>query len=849
MSESADTKPLQPSAPRARADVAAGLLALGFGDEEEDEVEREALEQKPGDVLGRYRLIRPLGEGGFGIVWQAEQHLPIKREVALKIIRPGMDTRAVIARFRAEQKALERMDHPNIAAVLDAGATEQGRPYFVMELVRGRAITHYCEEHGLALRARLELFIDVCRAVQHAHQKAVMHRDLKPSNILVAERDGKPVPKVIDFGIAKALTDETDGLCSLAYTAQGMVLGTPQYMAPEQAMLGAADMDIRVDVYSLGAILYELLTGSPPMMLDRGSRTSVDKLIKRIHDEEAEPPSARVLRRVGQGRGTPQLAAQLKGDLDWIVLRALEKDPERRYSTATVLAEELQRYLRDEPVHAGPPDTWYRLQKLARRHRPAFISGAVIAASLIIATVFSLGAFVRESKARAQAEASERLAESESQKAQGVVNFLSELLAQAGAFIDQGKNPEALRLALDQSAERLKALKGQPELEAQLSGRLADVYVAMGDQLRALPLYYRQVACLTALYGPDDPRPLRAQLNSVYGESDQGDKPKALALCDEIVRRWEASGKRGTGDWFDAACRRAIQLGRAGRNREGLAQMRQLLGYSNSRGQKAMQDTSFLRRMAEMQGEVGDFAGAEATLQSCLQQLPSQSQAAKLQSRHSTLLCLAHLEAQQNKHVAAAQYFEEAIGLQVQLNGHQYHPLIEIWMDTAREYMGAQRFTDAFRAADEAVSIARVNGADEKLPHALRACAEVHRQGHKLEDALTLWRECAEAERHYKPNGSLWIYDHEQVIKLLVSLGRFDEAEQMAAGLWKETQTREDAWNDDNFVIGICKTLIDVCSRWQAAKQSTAHEADIRLWTAKVRELEARKKTGGKPMT
>ncbi len=849
MSQSAETDQPQPLPPRARLAQAAGLLALAFdesGDQGDDAL--EMLEYHAGSQIGRYLLVKRLGEGGFGIVWQAEQSQPIRREVALKIIRPGMDTRAVVARFRTEQKALERMDHPNIATVLDAGATEQGRPYFVMELVRGRAITHYCEEKGLGLRARLELFNDVCRAVQHAHQKAVLHRDLKPSNILVTERDGRPMPKIIDFGIAKALTDDADGLASLAYTAQGMVLGTPQYMAPEQAMLGAEDMDIRVDVYSLGAILYELLTGSPPMTLDRGSRTSVDKLLRRIHEEEAEPPSARVLHSLDRDKAMPQLASQLKGDLDWITLKALEKDPERRYSSAALLAEEVGRYLNHEPVQAGPPNTWYRLGKLVRRHRPAFISSLVIALSLIVATVVSTYAFVQQSRARARAEVSEHLAEMESQKAQAVVNFLSEMLAQAGSLVDQGKNPEALRLALDQSVERLDALKSQPELEAQLCDKLATVYATMGDQGRALPLYYRQVASLISVAGPNDPRVLRAQLNCVYGEADQANKTRALTLCEEIIRRWEGRGERGTGDWFEAACRHAIILGRMGRNREALAEIQPLMEIHNARGHLGKDDTGLLRRVSEMQSAEGDFAAAEATLQSCLKLLPKNTER-QLQSRQSTLLCLARLEAQQKKHAASIKYFEEAISLTVQMAGPKHHPLIEIWIDAARQYADDHRFDDAFHAVDQAVTIARVNGTDEKLPHALRACAEIYQQGGRLDEAITAWRECIGAERSYKARAGLWVYDHEQVLKLLVKAARTDEAERDARALWEETQMQDSTWTDDHFVIGICKTLIDICSRWQAGHHSTAHAADIALWTAKIQELEAKQKRGGKSVT
>ncbi len=846
--ETDETEALPPQAQRSRVASAAGLLGLAIDDGEElGDEDEEMLEHQPGDQIGRYRLLRRLGQGGFGIVWHAEQKEPIKREVALKIIRPGMDSRAVISRFRAEQKALERMEHDNIAAVLDAGATEQGRPYFVMELVRGRSITHYVEEQNLGLRARLELFIGVCLAVQHAHQKGIMHRDLKPSNILVITQDGKAVPKVIDFGIAKALTDEFDGLHSLAYTAQGMVMGTPQYMAPEQAMLGGGDMDIRVDVYSLGAILYELLTGSTPMMLNHNSRTSVDKLLKRIHDEEAQPPSERVKQRQGQNKAPPFTAGQLRGDLDWITLRALEKEPPQRYSTASILADELRRHLNDEPVHTGPPATLYRLRKLMRRHRAAFISAGVVAISLITATVLSIYFLLQESKARlqadrlrVQAEASQRFAMSESQKAVGVSQFLAGLLDEAGKLIDQGKNPEALRLALDQSVEKLQALEEQPELQAQLYENLAAVYAAMGDERRALALRYRELERMTSLYGVSDHRTLALQLGIAYGEADQGDKPKAMGICDQVVSQFEAAGKRGTSGWVNAMSLRSVLLGRLGHPQEALKEMLLLNGHRNSRGDPLENDTGFLRRLAEMQTGAGDFAGAESTLQRCLELLPT-PKAKRLALQQSILGSLARLEARQNKPAEAIAHYEESIAIMVGQSGAQYHPLIELRIELARQYVAVRRFDEAIRETDAALAIAQVIGTDEKLPHALRASAEVRQKGGRLEEALPFREKCTDAQHQLNPDTNLWLDDHLEHAKLLSLLNRHDEAEKLVPVLWKETQDNPPAWNDDGFVNTMCETLTSICRKWQAATGSHSHDQDIALWaaTAKGRKADA----------
>jgi WD40 repeat protein len=346
----------------------------------------------PGTVLGRYKLLEQIGEGGFGIVFLAEQQEPVRRQVAVKVLKPGMDSRQVIARFEAERQALALMDHPNIARVLDAGATASGRPYFVMELVRGVPITESCDLNRLPVRERLGLFVSVCRAVQHAHQKGIIHRDLKPSNVLVTLHDGVPVAKVIDFGIAKALgqrlTDKT------LFTGFAQMVGTPLYMSPEQAEMSGLDVDTRTDIYSLGVLLYELLTGTTPVDRERLREASYDELRHLIREEEPPRPSTR-LSTLGpaatavsaQRQSDPKRLSQLvQGELDWIVMKALEKDPGRRYETASSLAADVERYLHDEPVQACPPSAWYRFGKWARRHKAA-LGTATAAASLLLLAV------------------------------------------------------------------------------------------------------------------------------------------------------------------------------------------------------------------------------------------------------------------------------------------------------------------------------------------------------------------------------------------------------------------------------------------------------------------------------
>ncbi len=365
--------------------------------------------EPPGTMIGRYKLLEKIGEGGFGVIYMAEQQVPVQRKVALKIIKPGMDTREVIARFEAERQALALMDHPNIARVLDGGATEAGRPYFLMELVRGIPITEFCDQNNLPTRYRLQLFIKVCQAVQHAHQKAVIHRDLKPSNILVTLHDGEPVPKVIDFGVAKALRQKLSE--KTFFTAFWQMIGTPAYMSPEQAEMSGLDIDTRSDIYSLGVLLYELLTGATPFNRETMAKAGLDEIRRMVRETEPLKPSTR-LRTLGDKLADvarhrhiepAALSRLVRGDLDWIVMRCLEKDRTRRYETANGLASDIKRFLNDESVTAAAPSALYRFQKLIRRNKLAFAAGTEVGLSLLIGMTLSTVLFFRERAAREQA--------------------------------------------------------------------------------------------------------------------------------------------------------------------------------------------------------------------------------------------------------------------------------------------------------------------------------------------------------------------------------------------------------------------------------------------------------------
>jgi WD40 repeat protein/serine/threonine protein kinase len=413
----------------------------------------EPLPERPGTVIGPYKLMEQIGEGGMGLVFVAEQQHPVRRKVALKVIKPGQDTKEVIARFEAERQALALMDHPNIARVLDAGATASGQPYFVMELVKGTPITQFCDDHRLTPRQRLELFLSVCQAVQHAHQKGIIHRDVKPSNVLVSSHDGTPVVKVIDFGVAKAvgqqLTEKT------LYTGFAQMIGTPLYMSPEQAGLSDLDVDTRTDLYALGVLLYELLTGTTPFEGARLRQAGYDEIRRIIREEEPPKPSTRIST-LGQAASTvsgnrqsdpKQLGQLMRGELDWIVMKALEKDRNRRYETANAFAADVQRYLHDEPVQACPPTAGYRLHKFARKHQRLLASVAACAALLLLGVAGSTWQALRATQAEslALAERDEKEQARQAEVEQRAAAVQSEQVAQEERVKAQRQRDEAQR--------------------------------------------------------------------------------------------------------------------------------------------------------------------------------------------------------------------------------------------------------------------------------------------------------------------------------------------------------------------------------------------------------------------
>jgi serine/threonine protein kinase len=507
-----------------------------------------------GAVIGPYHLLQLLGHGGMGEVWLAEQKQPVRRRVAIKLIKAGMDTREVVARFESERQALALMNHPAIAKVFDAGSTPEGRPYFVMEYVSGIPITTYCDKQKLSMRQRLELFIRVCEGVQHAHQKAILHRDLKPSNILVGEIDGTSVPRIIDFGVAKAtaqgLTPDT------MFTRAGTIVGTPGYMSPEQADSAGVDVDTRTDVYSLGVVLYELLVGALPLDF---STTPLDQVQRKLREEDAPRPSTKLRTLAGkseitaQNRGAdhPTLTRQLRGDLDAIALKALEKDRARRYATPAELAADIGRYLRNEPVQARPASAGYRARKYIRRHRVAIgVSG--IAVVLLIA--FAVAQTIELRRTRRERDRADRVTE-----------FMSSMFKVSDPSEARGNDIRA-REILDKASTQIDSgLAKDPELQAQMMHVMGNVYQSLGLYSKAETLLTRAVEIRRRTLGAKNADTLKSMHDLAGVLLEESRYPEAEKLARETLdTRRQVFGSQHR-DTLDSMTQTALVLNDEGR--------------------------------------------------------------------------------------------------------------------------------------------------------------------------------------------------------------------------------------------------------------------------------------------
>ncbi|MFO0939518.1 MAG: serine/threonine-protein kinase [Pirellulales bacterium] len=750
--------------------------------------ENKQAPEKIGAAIGPYKLKEKIGEGGFGLVFVAEQTEPVRRKVAIKVIKPGMDSRQVIARFEAERQALAMMDHPNIAKVLDAGTTQSGMPYFVMELVRGIPITEYCDKHQMPPKERLELFITVCQAIQHAHQKGIIHRDIKPSNVLVTSHDGKPVAKVIDFGVAKAihqqLTDHS------IYTNIATMIGTPLYMSPEQAEMSGLDIDTRTDIYSLGVLLYELLTGSTPIERMRFAKAAYDEIRRLIREEEPPKPSTRL----SSSESIASVAAQrhmepaklsrlIRGDLDWITMRALEKDRTRRYETANGLAQDIQRYLSDEPVEACPPSVIYRFQKFSKKNRVVLTTAGGIVLLLVIGLVaFAWQAQVaREErddaiearkaqeeqrkiaeastkdalrqKARAEEqEAEARKQEAEAKKqtaiAQAVAKFQRDMFDSANPYTatlhSTTKEPPndsiTVVQAITSGAKKLDegSLKDQPMVEASVRDTIGATLFWLGHYVEAERNYRK------ALEIRKNNLPSK-HIDLAYNLGELGWIVRTMGRIDEVESIWQESLE---------ICRNSLppehpQLAHA---------------YNN---------------LATILIDLNKFDEAERNCRKALEIVQSTVQQEDAE-RNGVLINLGNILQRQNKLAEAEALFREAV--ENSRNAFPAkHPRVAMDLNNLAVFLiNSRRYAEAEPFVRESLAINRqvLPAGHPLIPHGLNNLAAILEQQDETSEAESLYREALEIRRAALPaNSTSFSRSLLGFSELLIKQDRLSEAE------------------------------------------------------------------------
>jgi serine/threonine protein kinase/tetratricopeptide (TPR) repeat protein len=730
-----------------------------------------AVLEGPGTRIGSYRLLQKLGEGGMGVVYDAEQEHPVRRRVALKVIKPGMDSAQVVARFEAERQALALMDHANIARVLDAGSTGSGRPYFVMELVHGIPLTRYCDENKLTPRARLELFISVCQAIQHAHQKGIIHRDIKPSNVLVTLYDGKPVPKVIDFGIAKAteqrLTERT------MFTQYGTVIGTLEYMSPEQAELSALGVDTRSDIYSLGVMLYELLTGTTPLERKQVRELAYRELVRMIKEDEPPRPSTRLsqsgetLTAISSKRGLEpgQLRKVVQGELDWIVMKCLEKDRTRRYETANGLARDIERYLHDEAVTACPPSGSYRLRKFARKHRRGLATAAIAALLLVAGLVASTWQAVRATRAEEATRAAlaaeaeqRRLAEQREAETRAVLDFVDQRVFAAArpegqqgglgrdvtlrravesavpylatSFRDQSLVEARLRSTLGTSffylgeaklaAEHLEIARvlyitrlgpNHPDTLMSMND-LALSYAGMGRHADALKLREETLALRKAKLGPDHPDTLMSMNNLAISYHDMGRHADALKLCEETLALRKAKLGPDHPETLRSMNNLAVTYAEMGRHTDALKLHEETLALQKARfGPDHLETLKSMHNLAKSYAEMGRQADALK-----LEEETLALRKAKLGPDHPDTLrsmtSLAIIYSEMRRHADALKLREETLALQKTKLGSDHPNALMSMISLAVSYAAVGRHHDAIKLLGERQALQAKRGPD-----------------------------------------------------------------------------------------------------------------------------------------
>jgi serine/threonine protein kinase len=789
----------------------------------------------PANRIGPYQVIRELGEGGCGVAYLVDQQTPVKRQAALKIIKPGMDTKAVIARFEAERQALALLDHPNIAKVFDAGTTAEGRPYFVMELVRGIKITEYCSQSRLTVAERLSLFIQVCKAIQHAHQKGIIHRDIKPSNVLVTIHDGLPLSKVIDFGIAKAvqgrLIDQT------LHTEIDQIMGTPAYISPEQTRSTHAAVDTRSDIYSLGVLLYELLTGYTPFDAHELAEASIEQLRERICTEEPARPSRRLtvlsdeaLARVAaESATTPtKLVQQIRDDLDWIVMQCLEKNPARRYQTVSDLIADLDRYLHHEPVLARPPTLVYSVRKFARRNRIAFASGLVAVTFVVCITTFAILMTIQSQRIARERDQ----AEQERQQAQKVSRVALNVVAIADPFESFGNDVSGSTL-LEQAAKSIeRELSDQPAPRARLLHALGRVYARRGDFRSSITHMRTAVREFSEMKGADN-EALSAIAYLTFALRMSGDfqgARQAAADGHELARR---RGLEHTAAYARLLLDRGFvefEEGRVSAAQADFERSRDI--YGKRFGYQSFEVAEVLSALSSVAAWSDDHAEAERLAREAIA-IFEVTAPPMHPDRILAELTLGEVLRSQNRSDEAAAMFSAALRKQIQLFGSNSGAVADTLDSLAMVRYSQGQLSEAKDLSHDAISNARIAYGDRHpttasmgitLARTLAALGEYPEADLSLRKALDVFTETVPADHQYIASAEYFLGE------ILLSTQRLSEAEAvLAASMNRWKRAGAPPWRAARSASALGEALY---------RQGRTHEAEKYL-SESFRELAA----------